>query len=128
MEEIKLFWGIFTGQYLNKWTFSQKCKLSCSLKTTSRSHTNFTCLSSAMEQLLKKSNFEFLHAFNFSCTWNKKASSCRLNILKFWHNIPYMVSSFVFFIRCSSNDWHFIQNDLNYARENIKCNIFVLIS
>ena len=31
----------------------------------------------AMKQLLEKFTFELLHAFNFSYTWNKEASSCR---------------------------------------------------
>ena len=48
------------------------------------------------ETLLKKFNFELLHAFNFSYTWNKEASSCRKSIVLFRHNIPYMGNSFVF--------------------------------
>ena len=28
--------------------------------------------------------FELLQALNFSCTWNKEASSCRWNIGQFW--------------------------------------------
>ena len=38
---------------------------------------SFYMISSAMKQLLEKFNFELLHAFNFSCTWNKETSSCR---------------------------------------------------
>ena len=41
LKESKQFWGTFTGKYLNKWTLSQKCKISCSLKTTTCSHTVF---------------------------------------------------------------------------------------
>ena len=48
-----------------------------------------------MKQLLEKFNFELLQAFSFSCTW-KKASPCWYNIVTFWHNIPYVVNSFIF--------------------------------
>ena len=44
---------------------------------------------------LGKYHFEFLHVFNFSCTWHKKTSSCRYNIVTFCHNIAYMVNSFL---------------------------------
>ena len=64
LKELKQFWGILTGQYFNKSTLSQKCKISCSLKTTC-SHIIFTWLSPAVKQLLEKFHFEFLHAFNF---------------------------------------------------------------
>ena len=47
--------------------------------------------------------------------------------MAFQHNIPYMVNSFVFFIRSSYYDEDFIQNNHNSARENVKCNISVLI-
>ena len=47
------------------------------IKTITCSHTIFTWLSSAMKQLLEKFYFEFLHAFSFSCTWNKGDNSCR---------------------------------------------------
>ena len=50
-----------------------------------------------MKQLLEKFDFELLHAFNFSCTWNKEASSCQQNIMTFRHNFPYMVNSIKFF-------------------------------
>ena len=30
-----------------------------------------------MKQLLEKFDFEILHAFDFSCTWNKEGSSIR---------------------------------------------------
>ena len=50
-----------------------------------------------MKQLLEKFYFEFLHALNFSCTWNKTIF-CRLNIVTFWRNIAYTVNSFLFFI------------------------------
>ena len=49
-----------------------------------------------MKQLHKKFNFEHLHAFHFSCTWNKETSSCRQNIVTFRHNISYVANSFVF--------------------------------
>ena len=77
LKELKQFWGTFSGEYLNKCTLSQKCKISCSLKTTTCSHTIFIWLSFVVKQLLEKFNFEFLHAFNFSCTWNREATSCR---------------------------------------------------
>ena len=48
------------------------------------------------EKLLEKFNFQLLHAFNYSCTWNKETSSCRENIVTFQHKIPYMVNSFIF--------------------------------
>ena len=92
IERIKAVLRYFPRIMLNKWKLSQKCKISCSLITTTCSHTIFTWLSSTMKQLLEKFNFELLHAFNFSFTWNKEASSCRKNILSFRHNIPYMVN------------------------------------
>ena len=39
-----------------------------------------------MKELFKKVYFEYAHAFNFSCTWNKDG-----NIVKFQHNIEYIV-------------------------------------
>ena len=52
-----------------------------------------------MKQLLKKFTFELLHAFNFSCTWNKEASSCR------YHIVTFIYGQFIrFFIRYSRND------------------------
>ena len=92
IERIKAVLRYFPRIMLNKWKLSQKCKISCSLITTTCSHTIFIWLSSTMKQLLEKFNFELLHAFNFSFTWNKEASSCRKNILSFRHNIPYMVN------------------------------------
>ena len=61
------------------------------------SRTAFTWLPSAMKQLLKKCYFEFLHAFNFPCTWNKKASFSR-QIIATFRLIAYTVNLFVFFI------------------------------
>ena len=92
IERIKAVLRYFPRIMLNKWKLSQKCKISCSLITTTCSHIIFIWLSSTMKQLLEKFNFELLHAFNFSFTWNKEASSCRKNILSFRHNIPYMVN------------------------------------
>ena len=74
----------------------QRMQISYSLKTTICSHTIFISLSSAMKQLFEKLNFELLHTFNFSCTWNKETSSCKWSIATFQPNIPYMVNSCVF--------------------------------
>ena len=92
IERIKAVLRYFPRIMLSKRKLSQKCKISCSLITTTCSHTIFIWLSSTMKQLLEKFNFELLHAFNFSFTWNKEASSCRKNILSFRHNILYMVN------------------------------------
>ena len=48
------------------------------------------------KQLLEKFQLEFQHVFNFSCTWNKEASSCQKNIAMFQYNIACMVNSFLF--------------------------------
>ena len=48
-----------------------------------------------MKQLLKNFHFEFMHAFDFSCTRNKEASFCRKNVEIFRHNIAYMITSYV---------------------------------
>ena len=61
LKELKQFRGTFAGSYLSKCTLSQKCKISCSLKTTTCSHTIFTWPSFVTKQLLK----------------NKETSSCQ---------------------------------------------------
>ena len=45
----------------------------------------FAWLSFTVRQLLEKFNFEILHSFNFSWTWNKEANSCPYIILTFRH-------------------------------------------
>ena len=89
LKEPKWFWAAFTGHYFNKWTLYQKCKISCSVKTSTYCHSIFARLSSA-KQLPEKFHFEFLQAFSFSSTWNKKTSSCRSNTVTFRHNNAYM--------------------------------------
>ena len=118
LKELKLFRGTFTRWYLKKWALSQKSKTLCSLKTTTWGHTIFIWLSSTMKQILEMFNYELLHSSNFSCTLNKKASSCRQNIVKFRHNIPYMVNSFVFSLNIPVmvNNWYW--NDQNFVQEN----------
>ena len=49
-----------------------------------------------MKQLVEKFNFELKHAFNFSCTLNKKTRFCQQNFVTYQHNVPYMVDLFVF--------------------------------
>ena len=49
----------FHWMILNKWTLSQKCKISFSFKTATFSNTIFTWILSAMKQLLE--NFDFEH-------------------------------------------------------------------
>ena len=39
LKELKQLWGTFTGYYFDKWTLPQKYKTSCSMKTTTYSHT-----------------------------------------------------------------------------------------
>ena len=46
-------------------------------KTTEYEHIIFIWLSLALKQLLEKLYIELSHALNFSCAWNKEASSCR---------------------------------------------------
>ena len=75
--ESKQFWGTFIGKHFNKWY-----------------NLIFIWLSPAVKQLLVKLNFEFPHAINFFCTWNKEAVSCRPNIVTFRHNFAYIVNSF----------------------------------
>ena len=65
------------------------------MKFTTCSHTIFTWLSSTMKHLPEKFNFEFLHAFNFFCAWNKGVSCCQLNTETFRRNIAYVVNLFV---------------------------------
>ena len=48
------------------------------------------------KQILVKFQLEFQHVFNFSCTWNKEASSCQKNIAMSQYNIACMVNSFLF--------------------------------
>ena len=66
-----------------------KMQDTCLLKTTACCRTIFTSLSFAIIQLLKKIYFEFfLHL-------KKEVSSCWQNIVRFRHNIAYMVNSYV---------------------------------
>ena len=70
--------------------------MSFSLETNVFSHIIFTWLSFAMKQLLEKFHFKF--AFNFSFTWNEEDSCCRQNNVTVWHNITFMVNSFIFWL------------------------------
>ena len=53
----------------------------------------FLWLSPEMKQLREKLRFEFLHALNFSCTWNKK-TLLSVNIVTLRRYLAYMVNSF----------------------------------
>ena len=72
----------------HKWTLFQKYKVAFSLKTAVYKDMIFVWLSPAMRQLLEKRYFEFLHALNFSCTWRKEFSYCRLQYL--WDSSHYL--------------------------------------
>ena len=69
-------YGVISGPYFPMFVLNTG-KYGPEIKTITYSDTIFTWLPSAMKQLLEKFYFEFLHAFNFSCTWNKGDNSCR---------------------------------------------------
>ena len=73
----KQFWRNFIGHCFNKWTLSQKYRLTFSLKTALCKNMIFMWLSLLMKLLLEKLYFEFPHTINFSCTWHKEASNSR---------------------------------------------------
>ena len=69
--------GSFSKQHFDKRTLCQKCKISCSVKTTTCSHTNF------------RESFLQWNSYSKSFIVNKYA------IVTFWNNITYMVNAFV---------------------------------
>ena len=71
LKEFTQFSDTFAGQYFNKWIFSQKSRISCSVKTSTFRLTIFI-LPSGMKQLLEKFHFQFLQDFMFFYTWNKE--------------------------------------------------------
>ena len=95
LKELNQFWSTLIEWYFDKWMFYQTWKISCYVKITLCSHAIFIWLSTVAKQLHKKFHFEFLHAFNFSSTWNKEVSSYWQNSLTFRHNGAYMVNSVV---------------------------------
>ena len=62
---------------LIKWHF-KKYKITFSLKTAVFRNMIFWWLSPSVNQLLKKLYFELPYPLNFSCTWHKEASYCKI--------------------------------------------------
>ena len=75
-------------------------------------------MSSPKNGLLKCIKFEFWHVSSFSCIWKKDRKIFAKNTVTFWHNIAYMVNSFVFIIY-DNYDYRlqklFIQSAARYA-------------
>ena len=61
-------------------------------------------MSSSKNGLLKCIKFEFWHVSIFSCNGKKDRKIFAKNTVMFWHNIAYMVNSFVF-IRYDNYDY-----------------------
>lgn len=91
----KLYWSNFIGSCLNKWIIFSK--ISCSRKTAVGSHIVFDITVTWIETYFEfeEHYFKFLHAFNFTCTKNKEASTCQKNGVMYWHNICHMTNSFM---------------------------------